>query len=135
MPEAHCARIDTELKRDVAARSVKSTGCPGFGAVNVTVTGPKVPAGNAGMLTFAFEAVITLKPVRPLPESAGSTVTDPAPAVIDVKAPEEPGKFSVTERVGVQPPFGVGVGVGVMTGVGVGAGPPPAHCARIRIAF
>lgn len=55
----HCARISTALCR-ADARSVKSTGCPGFGIVNVAVTGLYVPRGNDGIVTFAFVALTTV---------------------------------------------------------------------------
>ena len=42
------------------ARRVKSTGCPGFGIVNVAVTGLYVPRGNDGIVTFAFVALTTV---------------------------------------------------------------------------
>ncbi len=37
------------------ARNVKSTDCPGFGTVKLVVTGLKVPIGNGGLVTFAFD--------------------------------------------------------------------------------
>ena len=51
----HWARISIELAL-ADALSVKSVGCPGFGRVNVAVTGLNVPGGNAGIVTFAFVA-------------------------------------------------------------------------------
>jgi hypothetical protein len=51
----HWARIITALDR-AEARSVKSTGWPAAGIVNVAVTGLNVPGGKAGMFTFAFVA-------------------------------------------------------------------------------
>ena len=78
----HWARISTPLNR-VVARSVKSTGCPVFGTVKVAVTGSNVPNAKAGMLTLAFVALTSEKLCSPLPELIGSTVTDPAPAVIE----------------------------------------------------
>jgi len=44
------------------ALSVKSTGCDGFGRVNVAVTGLNVPNGNAGIETTAFVALTSVKP-------------------------------------------------------------------------
>jgi len=41
---------------------VKSTGCDEFGTVKVAVTGLNVPGVNAGMVTFAFVALITVYP-------------------------------------------------------------------------
>ena len=55
-PPVHCARISTPAKRLVAL-NVKSTACPGFGTVNVAVTGLNVPGVNAGIVTVAFVAL------------------------------------------------------------------------------
>jgi hypothetical protein len=155
---AHCARINTVLSRDDALK-VKSAACPGSGRVNVALTGAVVPNGNAGTDTSALKALITESPCRPDPTSAMSTVTKPGPAVIDWNAAALPGNTSVTVSVGEHGPLGgvgvgvafgvaVGTGVGVAVGVGVGLGVgvavgagvgvgagPPAHWARIRIAF
>jgi hypothetical protein len=100
---------------------VKSTGCPGFGIVNVVVTGLTVPRLNAGTVTLALLLLTTVKPWRPTPELTGSTVTEFNPELIDWNAPRLPGNTSVTVSVGVQTP-GFGVGVGVAVGVGVGVG-------------
>lgn len=138
---------------------MKSTACPAFGRVNVTVTGLVVPNVNDGIVTLALLAFTRVSPCNPMPAFTKSTVTEPEPGVIASKAAALPGKTSVTVRVGVHVPgpgvgvgvggtgvgvgvggTGVGVGVGGTgvgvggTGVGVGAG-PPAHCARIKIAF
>ena len=99
---------------------MKSTG-PGFGTVNVVVTGLTVPSGNPGIDTFAFDALTNDSPNNPNPLLIGSTVADPGPAVT-VNWPSPPGRVSVTVSEGVQTPFGVGVGVGVTVGVGVGVG-------------
>jgi len=125
-PPAHWARIRIALTRD-DARSVKSTGCPGFGIVKVAATGLNVPDGNAGMTTSAFDALINVKPCRPIPELTGSTVTEFGPAVIAENARRLPGTTSVTVSDGVQMlrsgvGVGMGVGVGVAVGVGLGAG-------------
>lgn len=116
----HCALMSTALARD-EARSVKSTACAAFGRVNVALTGPVVPNGKAGMATFAFVALTSVRPCSPTPVLTGSTVTVPGPAVIDVNAAALPGNTSVTVSVGVQNALGVGVGVGGI-GVGVGVG-------------
>lgn len=58
-PPAHCARISNAFALDDALR-VKSTGCPGFGIVNVAVTGAVVPDVKPGMLTFAFVELTTV---------------------------------------------------------------------------
>lgn len=60
-PPAHCARIRIAF-RLADARSVKSTAWPGFGIVNVAVTGLTVPGGNGGIVTFAFVELTTLNP-------------------------------------------------------------------------
>jgi len=130
-PPEHCARINSALDR-APARSVKSTGWPGPGMVNVAVTGLCVPCGNVGIETLAFDALTTEYPCSPGPPSAISTVTEFCPAVIDVKPFRLPGYTSVTVKEGVQAlGSGVGVGggvggggVGVTGGVGVGKGPP-----------
>lgn len=122
-PPAHWARIRIALTRD-DARSVKSTGCPGSGIVNVAPTGLNVPDGNAGMTTFALSELISVKPCRPIPELTGSIVTEFGPAVIAENARRLPGTTSVTVSDGVQMlRSGVGVGTGVGVGVAVGAGP------------
>lgn len=53
--------MNTPLARE-PARSVKSTGWPGLGTVNVVVTGLVVPNGNAGIDTFAFDELTRLMP-------------------------------------------------------------------------
>jgi hypothetical protein len=60
-PPEHCARIRSAFVL-AEALNVKSTGCPGFGTVNVAVTGLNVPCGNAGMFTFAFVELTTVNP-------------------------------------------------------------------------
>ena len=110
------------------ARSVKSTGWPPAGIVNVAITGSNVPHGKFGIVTFAFVELTTEKLCSPGPPLATSTVTEFGPAVIELNAFTLPGINSVTVSDGVQTPgFGVGVGVGVTVGVavGVGVGPPP----------
>ena len=93
-----------------------STGCPGLIIVYVAVTGLIVPEENAGMFTFAFTALTTVKPCSPIPElKAASTVTEFGPAVIASNAPRLPCETSVTVSVGVQT-FGSGVGDGVGVG-------------------
>lgn len=77
----HCALIRTTLMR-ADARSVKSTGCDGFGIVNVTVTGLNVPNGNCGIVTLAFVALTTESPCSPAPKFCVSTVTEFGPGVI-----------------------------------------------------
>ncbi len=105
------------------ARSVKSTGCEEFGRVNVAVTGLVVPNAKAGIFTFAFVALTTEKPCKPIVVFTMSTVTTPDPALIASNPARLPGKTSVTVSVGTQTPGGTGVGVGVGgTGVGVGVG-------------
>jgi hypothetical protein len=59
VPPPHCARISTPLNLDVAL-NVKSTGWPVFGIVNVAVTGLNVPGVNAGIVTTAFVALISV---------------------------------------------------------------------------
>ena len=61
---------------------MKSTGCPGFGMVNVLVTGLKVPIGNGGIVILAFDALTRVRACRPMPELITSTVTVPDPAGI-----------------------------------------------------
>jgi hypothetical protein len=58
-PPPHCALISTPLNRLVAL-NVKSTGWLVFGTVNVAVTGPTVPGVNAGIVTVAFVALISV---------------------------------------------------------------------------
>ena len=117
----HCALMNTPLNA-ADALSVKSTGRPAFGLVNVAVTGAVVPTVNAGIVTTAFVALISEKPCSP-PVLIGSTVTAPGPDVIDVNWALPPGRVSVIVSVGVHTPGGTGVGVGVGgTGVGVGVG-------------
>lgn len=82
-----------------------------------------VANGKAGIVTLAFDELTRVKLCKPGPESTGSTVTEPAPDVMDAKAEELPGNTSVTVSTGVQGPPGVGVGVGgIGVGVGVGVG-------------
>lgn len=157
-PAEQTARMITEYGR-VEALKVISTGCERLGRVYVAVTGPFVPNVYGGMVTFAFEALITVKLCSPAVLSATLTVTDPGPDVIASNAKPAPGNDSVTVSVGVHVPSGVGVGTGVGEGVGVavgkgvgvgvavgegvgvgvavgvGVGPPPEHCARIRMAY
>src|SRR5688500_9311284 len=92
-----------------------------LGTVNVAATSLNVPEENAGMVTFAFVVLTTVKPCIPGFVSAGSTVTEPWPALTEVKELKLPCLSSVTVSVGVQVPPGPGVGVGV----GVGVAPPP----------
>ena len=52
----------------LAARNVKSTARFGLIGVNVTTTGLKVPAVNAGILTIALTGVpLTVKDCKPVP--------------------------------------------------------------------
>ena len=52
----------------LAARNVKSTVRPGFGVVNVTVTGANVPGVNGGMVTTALVGVpTTVRDRNPVP--------------------------------------------------------------------
>ena len=60
-PPAHWARISSPFER-ADVRRVKSTGCPGFGIVNVVVTGLTVPRLNAGTVTLALLLLTTVKP-------------------------------------------------------------------------
>ena len=50
--------------------------------VKVAVTGLNVPGVNAGILTTAFEALMTVKVCSPVPELIESTVIVPFPLVI-----------------------------------------------------
>ena len=103
----HWARMSIAFDLD-SARSVKSTGSDRFGTVKVAVTGSNVPDENAGIVTSALDELTTVKPCKPGFEFAGSTVTEPSPAVIEVNELKLPCLTSVTVNVGVQvPPPGV----------------------------
>ncbi len=92
------ARLPTD------ALNVKSTGCAEFGTVNVLVTGLKVPIGNGGIVTFAFDALTTVNAWSPMPEFTTSTVTVPDPAVIASNPAWLPGNTSVTVSTGTHTP-------------------------------